>query len=353
MNIQIHPLTLCLWWLVTCLVVATPMNPPPQGNNWAPDPSSRSTLPNSHLESTRASSSGEQASSPWPQQPFSHDPATSHPSLDHDHYLSDERPLDQEDQRILDSLLDDLMQNQKSNPGVVPDDDHERFLESLIVDPLQSQPKSPGAAASSSRPASSLLQASARDPPIDHANDGRVGEHRPEVVHIHWEPKSMSRFLSVKPFGDLGRKNHLFYDHDEVLRHQINHVVFAGKLRWALPQELAGLYGHHYRNRWPVKQTSRQLPFVYAFAQDNSPIPIYMTNHYPSRYTRNLLDKGIADNVLEGRPHYFFWGVRDTGTTMTVTSYGAGRIEPADFKAVDNHLTPLLDYAQRAALPHV
>ncbi len=78
-----------------------------------------------------------------------------------------------------------------------------------------------------------------------------------------------------------------------------------------------------------------------------------MTNHYPSRYTHNLLAKGIADNVLEGRPHYFFWGVHDTGTTMIVTSYGAGRIEPADFGAVDSHLTPLLDYAQRATLPHV
>ncbi len=108
------------------------------------------------------------------------------------------------------------------------------------------------------RASASPLQASVFDP----ADNGGVGERLQPV--FHWEPKSFSRFPSVKPFADFGRKNHLFYDHDELLRHRINSIVFAGKLRWALPQELAGLWGHHYRNRWPVKQTSRQLPFVYA-----------------------------------------------------------------------------------------
>lgn len=255
-----------------------------------------------------------------------------------------EHQLDAIDYHILDTILEDLSQPKNAPPSHASPNRGKQAVASHPYAPLL-----PHDAASLT---STFIQPEWHGAPgwseasvamsIAYARDTRRGPKRPRLES--WEPGSFLGLNRVDRVTIAGRGN-LIIERNPAVVHAINTQLFAGKMTVISNEEMSHMKTLDYRNMRPTKRTSRLLPF-----RAPGGIPVYMTDHYAKN--SQLTGERFKERGLQGKPHYFFWGVEDLGRTTNIINYGAGYIDTNDEIAVNNHLWPLIEALRSAELGH-
>ncbi|KAF6767608.1 hypothetical protein PSEUBRA_006050 [Kalmanozyma brasiliensis GHG001] len=248
---------------------------------------------------------------------------------------STERQLDEVDFRILDSLLDDVSQSHAVSASARPDHPMHH-----VASPAQPNLDTLAVQASAQHD----LQHDPAAIPDVHAsrsllNDKgyKLGWRYPKING--WEPLSFYQLEGVRRLQIGHRRPKLVVSPTVEVLEALNSRLFAGKMtvvsNTEMPQARAT-----FSKIFPAKRTSRKLPFSPAVGRNGDKIPIYMTDH--EAHHSRFLGEHFRQRGLQGKPHFFFWGVEETPWRTNVINYGAGYIAPEHRQGVDDHLWPIL-----------